>query len=46
MLEYTARFDGLAADSMAGLELTQADFKTAFDALPAAQRDALLKLLS
>jgi len=41
VLDYTARFDGLAADSMAGLELTQADFKAAFDAIPAAQRDAL-----
>jgi histidinol dehydrogenase len=41
VLEYTARFDGLAADSMAGLELTQADFKAAFDAIPAAQREAL-----
>jgi len=41
VLEYTARFDGLAADSMAALELTQADFKAAFDAIPAAQREAL-----
>ncbi|EJL84502.1 histidinol dehydrogenase [Polaromonas sp. CF318] len=41
VLEYTARFDGLAAGSMAGLELTQADFKAAFDAIPAAQREAL-----
>ena len=36
VLDYTARFDGLTADSVAGLELTQADFKTAFDNLPAA----------
>lgn len=41
VLEYTARFDGLSAGSMAGLELTQADFKAAFDAIPAAQREAL-----
>ncbi|MGQ2981755.1 MAG: histidinol dehydrogenase [Polaromonas sp.] len=41
VLDYTARFDGLAAGSMAGLELTQADFKAAFDAIPAGQRDAL-----
>ena len=42
VLEYTERFDGLAADSVAALELTQADFKAAFDAIPAAQREALL----
>ncbi|MDP3833519.1 MAG: histidinol dehydrogenase, partial [Hydrogenophaga sp.] len=41
VLEYTARFDGLAASGMADLELTQADFKAAFDGLPAAQREAL-----
>jgi histidinol dehydrogenase len=41
VLEYTARFDGLSAASVAGLELTQSDFKAAFDAIPAAQRDAL-----
>lgn len=41
VLEYTARFDGLQAASMGELELTQADFKAAFDALPAAQREAL-----
>ncbi|MGC4394756.1 histidinol dehydrogenase [Hydrogenophaga sp. T2] len=41
VLEYTARFDGLQAASVAELELTQADFKAAFDALPAAQREAL-----
>jgi histidinol dehydrogenase len=41
VLEYTAKFDGLAVSSMAELELTQADFKAAFDNLPAAQRDAL-----
>ena len=41
VLEYTARFDGLTADSMAALELTQAELKAAFDAIPAKQRDAL-----
>ncbi len=41
VMEYTARFDGLQAASVSELELTQADFKAAFDALPAAQRDAL-----
>ncbi len=41
VLEYTARFDGLSAAGVAGLELTQADFKAAFNAIPAAQRDAL-----
>jgi histidinol dehydrogenase len=41
VLEYTARFDGLQASGMAELELTQADFKAAFEAIPAAQRRAL-----
>jgi histidinol dehydrogenase len=41
VLEYTARFDGLAAGSMAELELNQADFKAAFDSIPEAQRKAL-----
>ncbi len=41
VLEYTQRFDGLNAASMAELELTQAELKAAFDGLPAAQRDAL-----
>ncbi|MBO9679105.1 MAG: histidinol dehydrogenase [Acidovorax sp.] len=41
VLEYTARFDGLVAPDVAALELTQADFKAAFDAIPPAQRDAL-----
>jgi len=41
VLEYTARFDGLHAASVAELELTQADFKAAFDAIPEAQRRAL-----
>ena len=40
-LEYTARFDGLQAASMAELELKQSDFKAAFDSLPAEQQQAL-----
>ena len=41
VLEYTARFDGLDVVSMNALELTQAELKAAFEAIPAAQRDAL-----
>jgi histidinol dehydrogenase len=41
VLEYTARFDGLQADNMAALELTQAELKAAFDSLPPAQKTAL-----
>ena len=41
VLEYTARFDGLNAASAAELELSQADFKAAFDGLPQVQREAL-----
>ena len=41
VLEYTARFDGLQADSMAALELSAHELKAAFDGLPAEQRDAL-----
>ena len=41
VLAYTERFDGLAASQVSELELTQSDFKTAFDALPVAQRAAL-----
>jgi histidinol dehydrogenase len=41
VLEYTNRFDALAAGSVQELELTQAELKAAFDGLPAAQRDAL-----
>lgn len=41
VLSYTERFDGLAASQVSELELTQSDFKTAFDALPVAQRAAL-----
>ena len=41
VLEYTERFDGLKAPSMQALELTQAELKAAFEAIPAAQREAL-----
>jgi histidinol dehydrogenase len=41
VLEYTARFDGLKAASMAALELTQAELKAAFDGLPRVQQKAL-----
>ncbi|NML84164.1 histidinol dehydrogenase [Polaromonas sp.] len=41
VLEYTARFDGLDLAAMADLELTQAELKAAFEAISAAQRDAL-----
>ena len=41
VLEYTNRFDGLNVTSLASLELTQAELKTAFDAIPFEQREAL-----
>ncbi len=41
VLEYTERFDGLKAASMAALELTQAELKAAFDGLPPVQQQAL-----
>ncbi|MDH6593053.1 histidinol dehydrogenase [Variovorax sp. TBS-050B] len=41
VLEYTNRFDRLGAKTLPELELTQAELKAAFDALPAAQREAL-----
>jgi len=41
VLGYTLRFDGLAADDMQALELSQAELKTAFDGLSSAQRHAL-----
>jgi len=41
VLAYTRRFDALEAATMHQLELTQPELKAAFDALPAAQRDAL-----
>ena len=42
VLDYTARFDGLDVPSMFALELTQAELKAAFEAIPAAQREALV----
>ncbi len=41
VMEYTERFDSLKANSMAAMELTQAELKAAFDGLPALQRTAL-----
>lgn len=41
VLEYTARFDGLNVAAMSALELSQAELKAAFDAIPVAQREAL-----
>jgi len=41
VLEYTARFDGVQAASVAALELTRDELKTAFDAITPAQRSAL-----
>ncbi len=41
VLEYTARFDRLAAKDMKALELSAAELRAAFDGLPAAQREAL-----
>ncbi|MEK8045399.1 histidinol dehydrogenase [Ideonella margarita] len=41
VLEYTARFDGLQAPSVAALELTREELKAAFEAITPAQRDAL-----
>ncbi|WP_067061037.1 histidinol dehydrogenase [Roseateles chitosanitabidus] len=41
VLEYTARFDGLQAESLAALELTREELKAAFDGLPPEQAKAL-----
>ena len=41
VLEYTQRFDGVSASTVSELELTQAELKAAFEAIPPAQRDAL-----
>ena len=41
VLAYTQLFDGLAADEMQSLELTQAELKAAFDGLPPVQQKAL-----
>jgi histidinol dehydrogenase len=41
VLEYTARWDHVQAQTVAELELTQAELKAAFDSIPAKQREAL-----
>jgi histidinol dehydrogenase len=41
LLEYTARFDGLQAENVSALELTQAELKAAFEAITSAERQAL-----
>lgn len=41
VLDYTARFDGLQAASLASLELTREELKAAFDGLPVEQAKAL-----
>ena len=41
VLEYTLRFDGLSAQSMQQLVLTQDELKAAFDGLPVVQKEAL-----
>jgi histidinol dehydrogenase len=41
VLEFTQRFDALQATSVGQLELTPPELKSAFEGLPAAQRDAL-----
>ncbi len=41
LIEYTARFDGVHATSMAELEITGADMRRAFESLPEVERAAL-----
>jgi histidinol dehydrogenase len=41
LLEYTARFDGLRAASVAALALSHDELRAAFESIPAAQRAAL-----
>ncbi len=41
VLDYTQRFDGLQAVSVAELEISQAELQAALDSLPAVQREAL-----
>ncbi|HEY1090696.1 MAG TPA: histidinol dehydrogenase [Burkholderiaceae bacterium] len=41
VLEFTARFDQVQAADITALELTRAELKAAFDAIPDAQREAL-----
>ncbi len=42
VLEYTRRFDGVHVACVGALELAQGELKQAFDAIPLAQREALL----
>jgi len=41
LIEYTAKFDGVHAASMAALEITAAEMRRAFDSIPGEQRAAL-----
>jgi histidinol dehydrogenase len=41
VLEYTARWDHVQAQTVSELELTQTELKAAFDSIPARQREAL-----
>jgi histidinol dehydrogenase len=41
LLDYTARFDRVQAESVAALELSASECRAAFEALPVAQREAL-----
>ncbi|MEF7614961.1 histidinol dehydrogenase [Aquincola sp. MAHUQ-54] len=41
VLEYTARFDGVQADTVAALEIPRGELEAAFEGLPEAQRSAL-----
>ena len=41
VLEYTQRFDGLSANSVAELEITQSELQAALNSIPTAQREAL-----
>ena len=41
VLDYTARFDGVVAESVAALELTRAELQHAFETITPAQRHAL-----
>ncbi len=41
VLEYTRRFDRIAAPDVAALEIDRAELQSAFDGLPASQREAL-----
>ena len=41
VLEYTARWDAISVSSMRELEISQADLKSAFDAIPLDRREAL-----